>query len=251
MKGFLTLVEREYYRFIRLAGQTIAPPVIMTGLFVVVFGYSLGGHIQEMAGVPYIVYILPGVAAMGVINNAFANTTTSIYMARMDRSIENILASPMSPFTIVLAFVIGGMTRGVIVGAITLGVASLLTELTVVHPIACFLWLVLLSLIFSAMGVIAALWAEDWDHLATLSTFFLTPMTYLGGVFYQANDLPPIWQKVTLMNPLHYFIDGLRWTVLGVSDAGYLVSWTVTGLFCVFSLLIAVVLFRRGYKLVV
>src|SRR5262245_960740 len=129
--GFLTLIEREYYRFARLAAQTVAPPVIMTGLFIVIFGYSLGGQIESISGFRYILYILPGLAGMGAITNSYSNTSTSLYMARIDRSIENILVAPLSNLKIVSAFVIGGVTRGLVVGVVTILVAVLLTGLKI------------------------------------------------------------------------------------------------------------------------
>lgn len=251
MTGFLTLIEREYYRFARLAAQTIAPPVIMTILFVVIFGYSLGGQIEKISGFKYILYILPGLAGMGVITNSFSNSSTSLFMARMDRSIENILVAPLSHFKVVTAFVIGGMTRGVLVGGITLIVASFLTDLTVTHFFLTLSFLLLISVIFSSLGVISALWAEDWDHLATFSNFVITPFVYLGGVFYSVTMLPEVWRKVSLANPMLYFIDGFRWSILGYGDFSPWISGGVTLVFAVGLLLLTVHLFRTGYKLIV
>ncbi len=251
-RGFVTLVEREYYRFARLAGQTVAPPVIMTILFVVIFGYSLGSRIETISGFPYIVYILPGLAGMGTITNSYSNTSTSLFMARMDRSIENILVTPISHLKIVAAFVVGGVTRGVTVGGITLIVASLLTKLSIVHWGYAFVVLFLISSIFSSLGVISALWAEDWDHLASFSNFVITPFVYLGGVFFSVKMLPGIWGHVARLNPMFYFIDTFRWAILGQSDAGFF--WFSAGITVVFALSMlsaAVYLFKIGYKLVV
>ena len=251
LTGFLTLIEREYYRFARLATQTIAPPIIMTLLFVVIFGYSLGEGIQKIAGFPYIIYILPGLAGMGVITNSYSNSSTSLYMARIDRSIENILVAPLSHFKIVMAFVIGGMTRGLVVGTTTLLIAVLLTGFHIHSFCLSLLCLTLLSMIFSSLGIISALWAEDWDHLATFSNFVITPFIYLGGVFYSITMLPDIWRKISYVNPMFYFIDGFRWAVLGHSDISPLISGGVISFFAVGSLLTAVSLFRIGYKLIV
>lgn len=247
----MTLIEREYYRFIRLAAQTIVPPIIMTILFIIIFGYSLGKQIEEISGFPYIVYILPGVAGMGMINNAFSNSATSLFMSRTDRSIENIMVAPLSHLKIVLALVIGGMTRGLVVGGITLLVASLLTELTLHSVLWSVAYLFLISIIFSSLGVVAALWAEDWDHLATLFTFIITPFIYLGGVFYSVSMLPPLWQKASLVNPMYYMIDGFRWAVLGQGDLSPWISGGVTFTLTLSFFTWAVWLFKRGYKLVV
>lgn len=251
LTGFLTLIEREYYRFARLAGQTIGAPVIMTVLFVLIFGYSLGGRIESISGFSYIAYILPGLAGMGIITNSYSNSSTSLFMARIDRSIENILISPISHFKIVLAFVIGGMTRGVSVGGITLIVAKILTHLPMEHFFIMILMLLALSAIFSSLGIISALWAEDWDHLATFSNFVITPFTYLGGVFYSVKMLPGAWKYISYANPIFYFIDGFRWAILGHADISPWVTGGVIGIATVGSTLVAVYLFRVGYKLIV
>lgn len=249
--GFFTLVERELWRFTRLWGQTIAPPVILTMLFVVIFGYSLGERIREIAGVSYIVYILPGLTAMGIINNAFANCITSLFVSRMDRSIENLLVSPLSPLQIVTAYVIGGVARGMFVGIITLAVAIPLTDLTIASYFWSLVFMTLISAVFASGGVITALWARDWDSLSTVTNFLIIPAVYLGGVFYSIRMLPPIWQHLSSANPLFYMVDGMRWAVLGNADFPLWLSGGITGSFAAVTFLIAVYLFRRGYKLIV
>ncbi|MBI3541098.1 MAG: ABC transporter permease [Deltaproteobacteria bacterium] len=251
MIGFLTLIEREFYRFSRLAAQTIVPPVITTLLFILIFGYSLGGKIESISGFHYIVFILPGLVGMGVITNSYSNTSTSLFMARMDRSIENVIVMPLSSFRIVMAFVIGGVTRGVVVGGVTLLVAKLMTGLPIHHLSLMIFFLLLISSVFSSLGVISALLAEDWDHLATFSTFVITPFIYLGGTFYSVTMLPGIWKKIAFFNPMFYFIDSFRWSVLGVTDLSPWLSGGVTLSFAFLSLIIAILMFRRGYKLVV
>lgn len=251
MLGFLTLIEREYYRFARLAGQTILPPVIMTVLFVIIFGYSLGNQIETISGFPYIVYILPGLAGMGVITNSYSNSSTSLFMARIDRSIENILTAPLSPLEIVTAFVIGGMTRGLLVGSVTLTVAAILTNITLASLLLTAFFLIVISVTFSSLGIISALWAEDWDHLATFSNFVITPFAYLGGVFYSVTMLPPLWQKISYGNPMFYLIDGLRRAVLGKGDLSLGISLAAGSLLAGSTLAFAIYLFRKGYKVIV
>ncbi len=249
--SFLVLIEREFYRFFRLAGQTLAPPVIMTVLYIVIFGYSLGSRIREISGFPYIIFIIPGLAAMGVITNSFSNSTTSLYMARTDRSIENILVSPVSFLKIVTAFVIGGWARGMVIGGITLIVAVPLTGLKIASIPATLAFLTGMAVFFSSIGVIGALWAESWDHVATISNFVITPFVYLGGVFYSIHMLPQPWRDVSSWNPLFYMIDGLRWAVLGKGDINPLISGGMTAVLALVTFSIAVYLFKRGYKLVV
>lgn len=254
MKGliaFQTLIEREYYRFLRLAGQTLLPPILMTVLFIVIFGYSLGTRIREISGFSYIIYILPGLAGMGVINNAYSNVITSLYMARTDRSIENILVTPNSYLKIVSAFVIGGVTRGLVVGGLTLAAAVPLTGLSITSIPITLIQMIGMAVIFSSLGVITALWAETWDHLATINNFVITPFVYLGGVFYSIKMLPTFWRHISAVNPLFYMIDGLRWSVLGRSDIAPLISIGTTMLLAAVSFGVAVYLFRKGYKLIV
>lgn len=248
---FLTLIEREFYRFFRLAGQTIVPPVIMTLLFIVIFGYSLGTQIREISGFSYIIYILPGLAGMGIINNAYANTATSLFMARTDRSIENILVSPLSYLRIVMAFVIGGMARGLIVGGVTVLVAIPIAQLQVTSVLMTVVMMVCVAIFFASFGIIAALWASSWDHLATFANFVITPFIYLGGVFYSIAMLPPLWRNISAGNPLFYMIDSLRWAILGVSDVDPLLSCGVSAGLASLTFLLAVFLFRRGYNLIV
>ena len=250
MTGFLTLIEREFYRFWRLFRQTVVPPVVTTLLFVVIFGYSLGSRIHEISGFSYIVYILPGLIAMGVITNAYANSSTSLFMARLERSIENIMAAPFSYLQLVAALAIGGILRGLVVGIVTLGVALLMTDLQIAHWGLCVAALFLLSAIFSCLGIISALVSESWDQISTFTNFFLTPFVYLGGVFYSISMLPPLWHGVSLFNPLFYLIDLVRYASLGISDAPLALTVGVAAGLLLVSFGACVWLFKIGYKLV-
>ena len=249
-RGLITLIEREYYRFGRLAGQTIAPPIISTLLFIVIFGYSLGQRIENVAGFSYILYILPGLIAMSVMNNAFSNSSTSLYMARIDRSLENIMVSPLSHFEIVASFVIGGLTRGLVVGGTTLLIGVLAAGLKIHSLVGTFASLALISILFSSLGILSALWAEDWDHIATFTNFVLTPLAYLGGIFYAVDLLPPLWQRLSWFNPLFYLVDCFRGQVLGVSAVRPAHSFLLLTLLALGSLLFSVHLFRRGWKII-
>ncbi len=248
--GFKTLIAREYYRFARLSRQTIAPPIITNLLYIFIFGFSLGSRIREVNGFPYIVFILPGLAAMGIITNAYANTSTSLFMARMDRSIENILASPLSAFQIVTAFVMGGVIRGVIIGWISLLISLFAVNMPLHHLLWAFLIVLLISIIFSSLGIISALWSESWDHIATFTNFFMTPFIYLGGVFYSIQMLPPFWHKVSLANPIFYLVDSLRWATLGHGDVSFVISMSVVAGMACLAFGVCLWLFKMGYKLV-
>jgi ABC-2 type transport system permease protein len=248
--GFFTLVYRECYRFARLSGQTIAPPILTTLLFILIFGYSLGARIREIHGVAYILYILPGLAVMGVVNNAYANTSTSLFMARMDRSLENMLVCPLSPLQLVTSFILGGLIRGLVIGFITLAVSIPAVHLQVHHWGLTFLVFALTSILFASLGIISALVSEGWDQIASFTTFVITPFIYLGGVFFSIHMLPPFWQKVSLANPIFYLVDSTRYAVLERSDLPWQLSLTVLSVCALFSFALCIYLFKRGYKLV-
>lgn len=248
--AFATLILRECYRFARLSGQTIAPPIVSTLLFILIFGYSLGSRIKQIGGFDYVLFILPGLAAMGVVNNAYANSSTSLFMARMDRSIENMVVCPLSPLQLVSAFVIGGLMRGLVVGLLTLAVGIPAVGLEVHHWPHTVLVIGLSSVLFSSLGILSALWAEGWDQIATFTTFFITPFIYLGGVFYSIHMLPAFWQKASLFNPIFYLVDATRWAVLGHSDIPYWYSLAFLAGTALLSYGLCVYLFKKGYKLV-
>ncbi|MBI2344385.1 MAG: ABC transporter permease [Deltaproteobacteria bacterium] len=245
-----TLLRREIYRFARLLKQTVVPSLVTTLLFILVFGVSLGGHIREISGWSYIQYILPGLAALGVITNAYANTSTSLYAARFDRSIENWLTVPISPLQFVVALISGGVLRAVLVGVLTILIAVVVVDLPVQSPLLTFAWMVLMAVIFASLGIVSGLRAESWDSLATMTNFVLTPGIYLGGVFYSVGMLPEPWQTISYGNPIFYCIDGIRGTVLGTADlplwhSGAVVVATAIGMFS-----LCWWLFQRGYRLV-
>ncbi len=248
--GFKTLVLRECYRFARLSGQTLAPPILTTLLFILIFGYSLGSRIREIDGFPYILFILPGLAIMGVITNSYANTSTSLFMARMDRSIENMTVCPLASFQLVSAFTLGGLFRGLVIGLTTLLVAMPMVHLRIEHWGLVLLAFVLTSILFGCLGILSALWAEGWDHIASFTTFILTPFIYLGGVFYSIHMLPGFWQKVSLVNPIFYMVDAIRFAVLGKSDVPWTLSFGILGALALAAYFLCVYLFRIGYKLV-
>lgn len=247
--SFRTLVVRECYRFMRLSRQTVFPPLLSTLLFILIFGYSLGSRIREIEGFPYILYILPGLASMGTITNSYANSSTSLFMARMDYSLENMVAAPLSNFQLVASLVLGGLLRGLIVGILPLLVSLLMVNLPIHSWFQIFLVLSLTSVFFSCLGIISALWSEGWDNIATFTNFVITPFVYLGGVFYSIHMLPSFWQKVSLANPIFYLVDAMRFAVLGVSDMPYALSLGLLAALALVSYLICVFLFRRGYKI--
>jgi ABC-2 type transport system permease protein len=247
---FLTLVEREAYRFLRLFKQTVMPPVLMTLLFILVFGYSLGRSIKQIQGFDYIIFILPGLAQMGVIQHAYQNAATSFYLARMERSIENFLVAPLSYIQIISSFIIGSILRGLTVGICILVMSSLFVD----FPITSLSWLFLswfvTAALFGALGILVAMLAESWDHVALISNFILIPLIYLGGVFYSIRMLPPFWQKISLLNPVFYAIDSTRFALLGKSEFTWYLSFLIILFMAFIFLLVCTILFRRGFKII-
>ncbi len=247
--GFVTLIDREFYRFIRLSRQTVIPPLITTIMYILIFGYSLGSRIKEIDGFSYIVYILPGLVQMSVINNAYANSSTSLFMSRLERSIENILVAPLNYFEIVSAYMLGGVLRGLVVGSVIIFSARFFMSFPDVNWFLVYLSLFVTSLLFSGLGILSALWAESWDQIATFTNFVLTPFVYLGGVFYSIQMLPPFWQKVSMINPIFYCVDFLRHAFLGTSDVNIFLSLGIVGGFAITIYALCVYLFWRGYKI--
>jgi ABC-2 type transport system permease protein len=247
--GFLTLLRREIYRFVSLPNQTIVPPMISSLLYVLVFGFAIGSRISSVAGTSYILYIFPGLVMMNAINGAYANTTTSLFIARHELFIQDLLVSPLSHFEMVLAYTLGGAVRGMVVGLSTLAVGYLVLGVHLHAMGATLFFLALSSLTFAAMGNIVGLWAERWDDVAICLNYLVTPLVFLGGVFYSIEMLPAPWRTASQLNPIFFLVNGFRHGILGVDDASPALS-AAAGLvlFCaLFS--IAVTMFRRGYKL--
>lgn len=247
--GFFTLINREFYRFIRLANQTIAPPLITTILYILVFGYSLGSRIREIDGFSFIIYIIPGLVQLGVITNAYANTSSSLYMSRLERSIENLLVAPLHYFQIVTALMVGGILRGMVVGLTVILGAVVFVPLPFAHGTVILLAIFFTSIIFAGLGIISALVAESWEKMATFTNYVITPFVYLGGVFYSIHMLPPFWQKVSFFNPIFYCVDLSRYGFLGVSDVPAGIALTLLFSASVVVYAICIILFGKGYKL--
>ncbi|MDO8494057.1 MAG: ABC transporter permease [Deltaproteobacteria bacterium] len=248
--GFITLLSHETYRFIRLIRQTVFPPIITTCLFILIFGFSLGDRIREIHGFPYIIYIVPGLTAMGVMMNAHTNTSFALYMSRYDQSIQNWISAPLRPVEIVIALIWGGIARGMMIGLITLGVSLAILQFKPVNIGITLLFLLLQSIFFGCFGLIGGLRAKTWDNLATTQNFVLTPLIYLGGVFYSIELLPGIWKKISMFNPLFYMVDGVRYGILGIHDSPLWLSLTVTVCFTGIFFAVCVWLFHIGYRLV-
>ncbi|MDO6461666.1 ABC transporter permease [Granulosicoccaceae sp. 1_MG-2023] len=225
--AFRTIVIKEIMRFVRIWVQTLVPPAINAFLYMVIFGTLIGSQIENMSGHPYIEYIVPGIIMMSVITNSYGNVVSSFYSTKFQRNIEELLISPVSNFTILAGYVAGGVARGFTVGALVALVSLLFTDLQVHSFIHMLLIMFLTSTLFSLGGFINAVFARSFDDISIIPNFVLTPLTYLGGIFYSISILPAFWQKVSLVNPVLYMINGFRLGVLGESDIPVSVSYLV------------------------
>ncbi len=251
--GFRTLLFREVTRFLRLGNQTIIPPVIIAVLYLLIFGKSLGDRIGDIVeGVSYIHFIIPGLVMMSVISASYQNTSSSLFIQRFQRAIDELLVSSMSNFEIVLGMVLGGMARGVVVGGLVTLVCVILVPGTEVVSLGiAFVFISMVALIFSCLGFISALWADSFDRLSLFQTYLLTPLIYLGGVFFRVSDLPDVWQVVARCNPMLYFVNGLRHGFLGagVSEASLSLSVAIIVVLAAGLLALCHHLFRIGYNI--
>ena len=247
--GFYALFRREVLRFFRRPRNTFVPPFITNVLYFSVFGVILGERINEIAGVPYILFILPGLVVLGAISNAFENTSFTIFHGRWNRYIEEVLTSPLSYRSMVGAYVLAAALRGVIVGILISLIGAFFTPVGVARPLYLVAFGVVITLLFAALGVAGGLWADDFDDLTMLNQFILRPLVFFGGVFYSLNELPATVQQVSLLNPMIYMVNGVRFGFLGVSEVDPNASLAVLSGLTVIVVAIDISLFRRGYGL--
>ncbi|MGP9767068.1 ABC transporter permease [Halomonas sp. AOP13-D3-9] len=241
-----TLVLKEIKRFTRIWPQTLLPPSITMAMYFIIFGNLIGSRIGDMDGFSYMDFIVPGLIMMSVITNSYSNVASSFFSNKFQRSIEEMMVSPMPNWVILAGFILGGMARGLGVGLIVTVVSLFFTRLTMEHPLLTVLVVVLTSALFSIGGFINALLANKFDDISIVPTFILTPLTYLGGVFYSISLLPDFWQGVSMLNPILYMVNVFRYGFLGVSDIP--VGWALAAVFAFIIVLfsIALAMLERG-----
>jgi len=244
--GLGTIVYKEIRRVIRIWIQTIIPPAITMTLYFIIFGSLIGRRIGEMDGVPYTTFIAPGLIMMAVIQNSFGNVVSSFFSGKLQLHLEEMLVSPLSYATIVIGFMIGGIARGVLVAVLVTGVALFFTELRVEHPLITLSVIVLTAAVFSLAGLLNAIFAKNFDEITIIPTFVLTPLTYLGGVFFSISLLPPVWQRIALANPILYMVNTFRYGMLGSSDISLPVGLSIIIASVVILFALALVLLHRG-----
>ena len=247
--GFWVLVNRETLRFLKLWKQTIMPGLISSGMYIVVFGHALGSRIGEIKDISYMNYIIPGLVMMSVINHAYQNSSSSIMQAKFLKFIEDLLITPLSGLEISLAYIIGAMCRGIINGVLVIIMSMILTGFSIDDLGLTVLYLFTVSWAFGAMGVIVGIFAKTWDHIGMFTTFVFMPLSMLGGVFWSIDMLPDFWRSVSLINPLYWMINGLRYSTLGVGDTSPQISLIISLCFAVGFSGIASYLFAKGYRI--
>lgn len=225
--AFATLVVKEYNRIVRIWVQTIVPPAITMTLYFIIFGSLIGRRIGEMDGFAYMEFMAPGLIMLSVITNSYGNVVSSFFGAKFGRHVEEMLVSPMPNYLILWGHVAGGVVRGLFVGAVVTVVALFFTRLEVQHPWIVLTTVVLTAIVFSLGGFINAVFAKKFDDISIVPTFILTPLTYLGGVFYSISLLPEFWQKVSQANPILYMVNAFRYGVLGTSDIPIGTAYTI------------------------
>ncbi|MBI1424406.1 MAG: ABC transporter permease [Gammaproteobacteria bacterium] len=244
--AFSTIVTKEVMRFVRIWVQTVLPAMITMGLYFVIFGHLIGSQLAPIQGYNYIDYIVPGIILMAIINNSYANVVSSFFSSKFQRHIEELLISPMPNYLILLGFVGGGLMRGLVVGVAVTVVAAIFAHLHVHNLLVILIVVMLTSALFSLGGLINAAYAKTFDDISIIPTFVLTPLTYLGGIFYSVDMLPSFWQHVSLVNPILYMINLMRYGMLGVSDIDVRLAFLIVIGFVVGLYLFALYLLRKG-----
>ena len=241
-----TLVHKELVRILRIWVQTIVPPAITMTLYFIIFGNLIGRRIGTMDGFDYMQFIAPGLIMMSVITNSYGNVVSSFFGAKFARHVEEMLVSPMSNSAIIIGHVAGGLIRGLLVGGLVTVIALFFTNLSVAHPLITLSMVVLSSIVFSLMGFINAVFAKKFDDISLIPTFVLTPLTYLGGVFYSISLLPEFWQGVSKANPILYMVNAFRYGILGTSDISIAYAYAIVLFFVVTLFSACLYLLNRG-----
>jgi len=249
MSGFPTLLYKEVLRFWKVSFQTVAAPVLTTLLYLLVFAHALAAHVQAFPGVPYLHFLIPGLAMMAMLQNAFANSSSSIIQSKITGNMVFILLPPLSALEIFGAYLLAAMVRALTVGLGVFAATLWIVPIPMLHPLWTLAFAVVGAGMLGTLGIIAGIWSEKFDQLAAFQNFLVMPLTFLAGVFYSVHTLPPFWQAVSRLNPFFYAIDGFRYGFFGQSDIDPAESLAfAAGAFAVLSWT-TLLLLRRGYKL--
>ncbi len=241
-----TIVTKEVQRFIRIWPQTLLPPAITTALYFLIFGKLIGDRIGTVHGASYMDYIVPGIILMSVISHSYANVVSSFYSTKFQRNIEELLVSPVSNWVILAGYVSGGIIRGLLVGFVVALISLVFADIAVNNAVITLSIAVLTATVFSLAGFINAVFADSFDDISIIPNFVLTPLSYLGGVFYSVDMLPGIWQTISLGNPILYMINAFRYGLIGVTDVDIGIAFIMTGGFSVLLILFSLFLLHKG-----
>ncbi|WNC68246.1 ABC transporter permease [Thalassotalea nanhaiensis] len=244
-----SILHKEVHRFLRIWVQTLVPPAITISLYFVIFGSLIGSRIGEMGGFDYMSFIVPGLIMMSVITNSYSNVASSFFSAKWQRNVEEMLVAPVPNWVIVAGYVGGGMTRGILVGLIVTLISLLFVDIQIHNVAVIIITVMLTSAVFALGGLINAIFANSFDDISIIPTFILTPLTYLGGVFYSISLLPEFWQGVSQINPIVYMVNAFRYGFLGISDVSLTVAFSVIGVFIITLYTVAMVLISKGIGL--
>ena len=247
--GLWTLITREVGRFFSVYRQTVLPGLISSGLYILVFGFTLERRIAEINGVPYTLFILPGLLMMYTLKNATSNTSSSMLQMKLLQQLPDILTAPLSAMEISIAYIIGGTVRGTVNGILVMLLGVILIDMPVHQPLATIGFIIMVSWAFASMGLVLGQLSDSWDQLAMMQNFFLTPLSFLGGVFYSVNMLPDWAQTLSFFNPIYYMINGIRFTILGIADSPPMISFTMALIMTIFFTLSAIILMHSGRKI--
>ena len=247
--GFGTLIKREVGRFFSVYRQTVLPGLITSALYIAIFGFTLEQRISEIQGVPYTLFILPGLIMMNTLTNATSNTSSSMLQMKLLQQLPDLLTAPLSGLEISLAYIIGGTVRGMVNGILVLFLGMILIGMPVKDPLGTIVFIFLVSWAFSSMGLLLGQLSDSWDQLAMMQNFFLTPLSFLGGIFYSIKMLPDWAQTLSYINPIYYMINGIRYTILGVSDSNVLISYVMAIILTFGFTLSSVLLMESGKKI--
>lgn len=247
--GFKALVGREIQRFLSVFGQTILPPVVSSFLYIFIFGFSIGRSLQQAGGVSYLEFLIPGLVMMYLIEGSYGNTSSSLFVSRWANHIQEILVTPLSYLEMVVAFLIGGLVRSLLTGLGVYLVSLIFVRFPVYNLALAIYFVVFVSLGFASVGILVGLISEEFEHISMWTTFVIEPLIFFGGVFHSLDMVPPLLRVITIANPIFYMVNGLRYAMIGVTDANVYVCMGVVLVFFTTLFLFSVYLFRIGYKL--
>lgn len=246
LTGYFTMVRKDFVRIIRIWSQTLLPPAVTTSLYFAIFGAFIGSQVAPIQGFSYINFIVPGIIMMSIITSAYMNTVSTFYFAKWQRTIDELLVSPMPSWTVIAGFVTGGLIRAGLTAVVVVAVSLFFTHLSIFSLGIILASVFLTALLFSMLGLINAIFAKSFDAISIVPTFVLTPLTYLGGVFYSVEQLPEFFRIISMANPILYMVNAFRYGFLGISDVPMSLAFGVMGGLTIIAFIVTLILFRNG-----